>query len=613
MDRLVATQLFSGLRKLLVGPEALLLAMVVMLIETAGPSSVDDVDDLLWVFLLPMLFVAGCSMARHRRLPITVLVIDWALSSFQLLRRKLVLSLGLDFHPHLSPRPERFTGLGRLVGALTLAVIALWPAQGLLREGLLALRVRGLYSIYVLALGLTWAWLLSGIVLQLPAIVLSILEIIKRRSRLRSGVRIGIVSVLLVVIGGLLYTLDGATGTTGSLVLLVCGCCAPLLLRPEEPPSGPWLNIAVGAGAKPKTARIADVIRGVHAGLALQALLVLLLLAPRGPEPVTTLPVTNALVRMYGWLAAWLFTGSAWMAVSEFNRRRRLFDPAFPRSKVLWATVGPEATALELERHFVEQAGWRLVVSDQLPGLDDADLLVGTPSSVAPRAAVPLTRVPPAVFLLEDDAGVVLDEAEERDKAERCTAAIQRLLITSRPGLGDRGEGTFLVPQCWLVVGLTRDDDRGGMERSSSMTFGQSFQAALGTRLRRFLFEVMSRAGLDVLFIEDAVTTEQVGEVLDVLMEHHICRAEPGRVGEHDFVGIEGVRVVLHDVQPEAEGIPGVDANATRHAISRARIMIIGRDRKGGDDDDGPPSDGESSDLWLRETLGAIFPRVPVV
>lgn len=610
MDRLVVTQLFSGLRKLLVGPEALLLAMVVMLIETAGPSSIDDVDDVLWVVLLPMLFVAGCSMARYRRLPLTVLVIDWAVSSFRELRRRLVLSLGLDFHPDLSPRPERFTALVRAVASLTLAALALWPAQGLLREVLLVLRVRGLYSVYVLALGLVWVWLLLGIVLQVPAIVLAILEVIKRRSRLRSGVRIGILSVVLIVICTLLYTLDAATGMTGCLALLACGCVAPLLLRPEEPAASPWLNIAVGVGAKPKTVRIADVIRSAHGALALQAFLVVVLLVPRGPEPVATLPVTDALLRVYGWLAAWLFTGAAWMAISEFNRRRRLFDPAFPRSRVLWATTGPEATALELERHFVERAGWRMVVSDTLPGHDDADLLVGMPGSDMPRTAVPLTRVPPAVFLLQDDAGAVLNEAEERDKSERCIAAIERLLITSRPGLGDHGEGTFLVPHCWLVVGLTRDDDRGGIERTSSLTFGQSFQAALGTRLRRFLFEVMTRAGIDVLFIEDAVTTERVSEVLETLMEHHIIRSEPGRVAEHDFVGIEGVRVVLHDVQPEAEGIPGVDSTATRNAISRARIMIIGRDRKGGDDGDDPPSDGESSDLWLRESLRTILPRV---
>jgi len=610
MDRLVVTQLMSGMRRLLLGPEALLLAMVVMLIETAGPSSVDDVDDVLWVVLLPMLFMASCSMARFRQLPLTLFLVDQAVMGFRRLRSRLVLSLGLDFHPEASPRPERFTALQRTVGALVLVALILWPAQGILREVLLALRVRGLYSIYVVSLGLIWICLLSGIALQLPAIVLAILEVIKRWSRLRTGVRISIVAMSLIMIGSLLYALDAAVGSTGCLVVLACGCCVPLLLRPEEPPASPWLNVAVGAEARPRTARMGEMIRSAHAVLALQAFVVVVALTPRGSDSDAILPVTDALVRTYGWLAGWLLTGGAWMALSEFNRRRRLYDPAFPRSKVLWATPGPEATALELERHFVERAGWRLVVSDSLPGQDDADLLVGMPSGDVPRSVVPLTRVPPAVFLVQDNAGAVLDEGEERDKAERCIAAIERLLVTSRPGLGDRGEGTFLVPHCWLVVGLTRDDDRGAIERSSSMTFGQSFQAALGTRLRRFLFEVMSRAGVDVFFIEDAVTTEQVGEVLELLMEHHILRASPGRVAEHDFVGIEGVRVVLHDVQPEAEGIPGVDSTATRNAISRARIMIIGRDRKNGGDDDDPPSDGESSDFWLRDALRTILPRV---
>jgi hypothetical protein len=277
---------------------------------------------------------------------------------------------------------------------------------------------------------------------------------------------------------------------------------------------------------------------------------------------------------------------------------------------VLWAIPGPEASALELEQAAIEATGWRLVISEQLPGPDDADLLVGVPSGVTPANRVPISRVPPALFLLSDDPGAVLAEAEERDKAERAASAIERLLASARPRLGDRGEGTFLVPHCWLVVGLTRDDERGHLDRSPPLTFGHSFRAALGTRLRRFLFEVMARSGLDVLYVEDAVTPQQVAQVLEVLFERHVARADPPYVSEHDFVGVPGVRIVLHDVDPEGEGISGVDAHVTRNAISRARIMIVGRDRKDGDDGDDGPEQGESSDLWLREALTRLFPRM---
>jgi hypothetical protein len=142
------------------------------------------------------------------------------------------------------------------------------------------------------------------------------------------------------------------------------------------------------------------------------------------------------------------------------------------------------------------------------------------------------------------------------------------------------------------------------------MTFGQSFQSALGTRLRRFLHEVMARAGVDVFYIEDSVTPAQVTAVLEALFERHIRRVDPPLVGEQDFLGVQGVHIVLHDVDPETEGIEGVDSHLTRNAISRARIMIIGRDRRDGGDDDGPPTVDESSDQWLSDALRRLFPRL---
>ena len=143
----------------------------------------------------------------------------------------------------------------------------------------------------------------------------------------------------------------------------------------------------------------------------------------------------------------------------------------------------------------------------------------------------------------------------------------------------------------------------------TSLFSGQPFRIAFGTRLRRFLYEVMSRADIDVFYVEDAVTPEQATEVFNLLFDRHIARASPAAAAEHDFVGVTGVRVVLHNVDPESEGIAGVDSHVTRNAISRAKIMIIGRDRRDDDDDEGPPSGGEANDLWLEESLKGIFPR----
>lgn len=596
------------LGKLALGPEALVLAVLVALIELLGPNSVDDLNDIVWVLLLVLVPLTGFSLAQTRSMPLTRALVTGVLRFTQRLRRRLVLSLGLDFHPGRSPRPLPFTGMRRAVGLLVLAAVVMLAAQGVLREVLAATRVRGLYTVHVISLGLVWAWLLVGIVLQLPAGLLVIFEVLKRRWQLEGAARVCASMTVIGLVTVLLAALHASEGVRASLALLVFAALLPSVVHPVDPPRGPWLNIAMGGDGRPRTTRLGAVLRDAHRLLALENLIVVAALVPTSRVAPDLLPATDFLLALYAWLAVWLSTGGALLAVGEFNRRRRLDDPSFERSKVLWALPGPEATALRLERAAIERAGWRLVVADGLPDVDDADLLVGAPAELAPSTRVPLSQVPPALFLLSPDPGAVLDEAEERDKADRCRRLLERLLVATRPRVHDRGEGTFIVPHCWLVVGLTRDDDRGGIERASSLPFGQSFQAVLGTRLRRFVFEVMERAGVDVLYVEDSVTPEQVGEVLDLMFERHIERVRPRAVSEHDFTGIHGVRVVLHDVTPEFEGIEGVDSPSTRNAISRARILIVGKDRHDGDDDDGPPSDDESNDLWLRESLGRLFP-----
>lgn len=615
MSRTVVSQYLGQARRLLVSPEMLVVAAAVLVIEVIGPASKDDVDDIPWVLLPAILFLFGCQMARHRSLPLTAGIVDVTYRVFRRLRRRLVLSLGLDFHPERSPRLTPFTGLRRGVMALGLTAAIVFPARGILRELLALCRDSGLYTVFVLALGAVWAVLLAGITVQIPAAVLDVLEVLKRRVNIEGPSRVVTVIGILVLVGVLLVTLDEAVGLEGCLIVLAFACMLPSVLSPVDPPRGPWLNIAMGENARPTTARLGELIRDGHRLLALEAFVLVCLLVPApggdgGPDPF---PVTDLLLRVYGWIAAWLFTGGAVLAITEFNRRRRLYDPAYPRSRVLWALPGEETDALTMDRAAIEAAGWRLVRSQRMPTSDDADLLVGSPrvepGPVRPSSPVPLSRIPPALFLLSSDPGSVLGEAEERDKADRALGALERLLTASRPRQSDRGEGTFLVPHCWLVVGLTRDDERGGIDRTPPVAVGHSFQSALGTRLRRFLYEVMDRAGVDVFYVEDAVTPVQVSEVLGLLFDRHIARTDPPQVSEHDFVGITGVRVVLHDVDPETEGLAGVDSHVTRNAISRARIMIIGRDRRDGDDDDDPPVEGESTDLWLEEALRRMFPR----
>ncbi len=610
MRRLLQSPLLLRLRRSVSVIELTGLLGTALLIELFAQRNPNDLWDIPFVLVLAMLGLVAASLSRYRELPLTSWLLELGSGLVSRLRERLVLSLGLDFHPERHPRLPAFTGLRRAVLVAALAAAALYPARGLLRELLLLTRVPGVHTLHVLLLGCTWLVLLAGLVVHVPAAVLGAIEVLKRRAGLHGLSRALCVAALLAAAATLMAVLDEAVGLEGCLSVLAFAALLPSVVRAVEPQGGPWLNVAIGKGGEPRTAPLSDLVRDAHRLFALEAFLVVCALAPVAGES-DVLPVSTLLLRLYGWSAAWLYTGGALLALGEFNRRRRLFDPAFERSRVLWAAPGPEARSLLDERAAIEQAGWRLVVSDELPGPDDADLLVGIPAGLKPNSSVPLARVPAGLFLLGRDPGTVLCEVDERDKARRSAAVLERLLTATRPRVADRGEGTFLVPQCWMVVGLTRDDDRPEGDRMPAMTFGQSFQAALGTRLRRFLFEVMSRAGIDVFYIEDAVTPQQFGQVLDRLCEHHVTRALPEAVSERDFLGLHGLHVVLHEVDPETDGLKGVDAHLTRNAISRARILIVGKDRGGGGDDDGPaPIEGQTSDDWLREAIGRLFPRL---
>ncbi len=611
MRRLLDRTFLLRLRRSVSAIELTGLLGTLLLIELFGTQSASDAADIPFVLMLAVLVPLAASLSRYRPLPLTAALLDAGGRLLGRLRAQLVLSLGLDFHPERHPRLPAFTALRRAVLVAALAAAVLYPARGLLRELLLLTRLPGLHVLHVLLLGLTWAVLLAGLAVHLPAAVLGAIEVLKRWPGLHGALRALCVASLLAVVATLMWVLDGAVGLEGCLTVLAFAALLPTVARAVDPPGGPWLNVAIGRRGTARTTPLGDVVRDAHRLFALEALIVCCALAPvpgAGPDP---LPVSSLLLRLYGWSAAWLFTGGALLALGEFNRRRRLFDPAFERSRVLWAAPGPEARSLMDERVAIHHAGWRLVVSDDLPGLDDADLLVGIPPGLKPNCAVPLARVPAGLFLVGRDPGAVLAEADERDKARRAASVIERLLTSTRPRGSDRGEGTFLVPQCWMVVGLTRDDDRPDGDRMPAMTFGQSFQQALGTRLRRFLFEVMSRAGLDVFYIEDSVTPQQFSQVIERLFERHIARTEPATISERDFIGLHGLHVVLHDVDPETEGIKGVDAHLARNAISRARILIVGKDRGGGGDDDGPPPvEGAGSDEWLKDALSRVFPRL---
>src|SRR6266850_1305399 len=115
MRSLVQSPVFTRIRRCIGNGEGLALLAAVFLIELMGQRSTDDVDDVPLVIMLPFLFVAGCSVVGYKDLPLTNGVLEAAMRLVNGVRARLVLSLGLDFHPERHPRLPAFTTLRRAV------------------------------------------------------------------------------------------------------------------------------------------------------------------------------------------------------------------------------------------------------------------------------------------------------------------------------------------------------------------------------------------------------------------------------------------------------------------------------------------------------------------
>src|SRR5438552_13020801 len=109
MRSLVRSPVVTRMRRFVGNGELWVLLAAVIAIEALGMRSLDDMDDIPLVLMLPVLFFVGVSVVRYKDLPLTNGVLEAALRLINGIRARLVLSLGLDFHPERHPRLPAFT------------------------------------------------------------------------------------------------------------------------------------------------------------------------------------------------------------------------------------------------------------------------------------------------------------------------------------------------------------------------------------------------------------------------------------------------------------------------------------------------------------------------
>ena len=137
-----------------------------------------------------------------------------------------------------------------------------------------------------------------------------------------------------------------------------------------------------------------------------------------------------------------------------------------------------------------------------------------------------------------------------------------------------RGAGYWIAPHLWLATHLTRDQDE-----EDELPLSPPYRRALQLAARSHLARVLADLELDLLFVEDGVGARRFRRVLALLFEYHdLFGARPCRDERH-FVGLPGVRVLIHEVgldpQPPRASYPEPE----HEDIGRARILHVFVDR----------------------------------
>jgi hypothetical protein len=415
-----------------------------------------------------------------------------------------------------------------------------------------------------------------------------------------------------------LLALEYWLGPRGLLLLLTMWLFVPLGVRFASPP-----NYAYTIRHHRSGRVFGSSMPGLWASILQSMIFVVLLvvLVAQGyrlhgePDPalLSRLSVTDLLGRAFFWLGN-LFCG--YLAVATFwifFVRRPNEDPSQLSAPVLWVpppSLGPGARA----EAALNAAGYVVSRASRFPRAQDVDLAL---FDARPSFALPPGVPGYGVQASDWDAPELVERVrrlEMRAKRRRALSSMRQLLESASAHSYRRGEGFFFAPQCWLIDGLQRDEveqeDALDAEADSHQRLAPLYQRLFDIRLRRHLHAVLRSADLDVIFVEDGLQKESVLMVLErLLLRFESGHNEP--LQEHELQGLIGLRAHIQQIGLDRPLRSLHKLREPRYDdISRARILLLVRDRGLGDDDDDPhpPEATEDTDRWLRESLRNLFP-----
>ncbi len=549
-------------------------------LEILGRAFTSDVQDGLGA--LALITLAGAVAFWHRRRPL-----DWVNWLIKRVNRatdriaKMKYEHGIDFRgtPPLPQRLPRFAwwiAFGLL--AWGTATVGVWY---LLPGGWRDIGVQTSYVFYLLILLTLWTLLFAGLLAGL-FVPMMMLDRWLRESLSDSDRR-----VVLIVSGfTYIFAITGAAAYFPVVgVMAVCAVTAIIALfwcvRPghaelallwRSRPSGRIYSVPaprlVAGGVILLVIAYTDLILTGMCGR---------LLTNIGAED--SMPLTGSLAALVAWttpgliviLTARLYT--VWRS-NPSQRTPPTMHVQSPRA----------SDSLERIAEIVSKWGFRVRADDGKPKSIEVGLVLVHPEMSEAAEFDP--RWPLKVSLSDLQAGAVRERFARRDEIQlrrRFFRGLKSLMKQARAEERAQGGGYWLAPHWWFFNGLGREDGdaskRAEDGEGSLRSVGPPFSSVFGRRARQHLHQILRGVEVDVIYIEDGVNLKQIVQVFRAIFEIYDVHAGRRRVDDHSFVGIQKVRVVVHDLAPEKPLVAVKYRQPKFDDLSRGRVLHIFRDR----------------------------------
>jgi hypothetical protein len=180
-----------------------------------------------------------------------------------------------------------------------------------------------------------------------------------------------------------------------------------------------------------------------------------------------------------------------------------------------------------------------------------------------------------------------LRRRDEIQRRRQLLSGLQSLFKHAHARSYRYGEGFWLAPHLWFVLGMSRDSaGPSGVEADGAWIeiIGPPYHRVFSRAVRQHWHEVMQATEIGLIFVADGVRFSSLKRTLRVILEVYDIHRGKRRLEERDLVGIPGVRCIVHDLDLESPFTNRHYPEPDYEDVARARVLHIYRDRGGEDE-----------------------------